>query len=108
MRRMRILPAVPTRTSQNSALIVRQMRASASERATRSERAGEAARERACRGVRGATPLGGGKMNRREFIEALAVSGAAPLAAASQERSADTEKRTPKPLSITLLGTGTP
>jgi len=47
-------------------------------------------------------------MNRREFIEALAVSGAAPLAAASQERSADTEKRTPKPLSITLLGTGTP
>jgi len=29
-----------------------------SERATRTERAGEAARERACRGVRGAKPLG--------------------------------------------------
>jgi len=28
------------------------------ERATRPERAGEAARERACRGVRGAKPLG--------------------------------------------------
>jgi hypothetical protein len=28
------------------------------ERATRSERAGEAASERACRGVRGAKPLG--------------------------------------------------
>jgi hypothetical protein len=28
------------------------------ERATRAERAGDAARERACRGVRGAKPLG--------------------------------------------------
>jgi len=33
-------------------------RASVSERATRTERAGRAARERACRGVRGAEPLG--------------------------------------------------
>src|SRR5688572_6070412 len=32
-----------------------------SERATRSERAGEAARESACRGVRGAKPLGSRK-----------------------------------------------
>src|SRR5262245_14852924 len=33
-------------------------RASAAKRATRTERADEAARERACRGVRGAKPLG--------------------------------------------------
>src|SRR5438045_8427223 len=33
-------------------------RASAATRATRTERAGGAARERACRGVRGAKPLG--------------------------------------------------
>src|SRR6476620_110963 len=33
-------------------------RASAAKRATRTERAGEAARERACRGARGAKPLG--------------------------------------------------
>ncbi len=45
-------PADPT------AGIRRQARASDSERATRTERAGEAARESACRGVRGAKPLG--------------------------------------------------
>src|SRR6266508_1017000 len=36
----------------------RAPRASVAKRATRTERAGEAARERACRGVRGAKPLG--------------------------------------------------
>ena len=50
------------------------------ERATRTERAGEAARERACRGVRGAKPLGlglSGAMNTEKFRKlCLSLPGA--------------------------------
>ena len=47
-------------------------------------------------------------MNRREFIEAIAASGAAPLLESSQDRSGSPQPRAAKPLSVTLLGTGTP
>ncbi len=47
-------------------------------------------------------------MKRREFIAALAASPAAPLAETAQERSPAAPATSAKPVTITLLGTGTP
>ena len=55
------------------------MRASEAKRATRSERAGEAARESACRGVRGAKPLGSNVTFRDTIGLALRNLGQAKL-----------------------------
>src|SRR5215475_2782502 len=50
------------------------------ERATRTERADEAARERACKGVRGAKPLGVTMTTMRPFRETIPVEDAKALA----------------------------
>ena len=68
------------------------MRASGAKRATRTERAGEAARERACRGVRGVKPLGSYSC-RRAVIGSIrdariAGSHAAPAATVSRTMAA--------------------
>ena len=47
-------------------------------------------------------------MKRREFITALAASTAAASAAAGPEDGQETTTRKPRPLTVTLLGTGTP
>jgi ribonuclease BN (tRNA processing enzyme) len=48
-------------------------------------------------------------MNRRDFIATLATSPAPMAAAIAEQRLADTPRATePRPLTITLLGTGTP
>src|SRR5262249_18616430 len=50
----------------------------------------------------------GAAMKRREFLTALAATPAAGKAALGQERSSGTPAKSAKPLTITLLGTGTP
>jgi ribonuclease BN (tRNA processing enzyme) len=48
-------------------------------------------------------------MKRRDFIAALAAAPVVPIAAdGGQERGSGTPARAPKPLTMTLLGTGTP
>jgi len=47
-------------------------------------------------------------VNRRDFIATLAVSPAAAATAAGERRSADIQAVPQRPLTITLLGTGTP
>jgi ribonuclease BN (tRNA processing enzyme) len=47
-------------------------------------------------------------MKRRDFLTALAATPAVGTAALEQEQSSGTAAKSAKPLTITLLGTGTP